>query len=148
LPKYRVRFENHPDRFRVKKCKISTKYTIKHIFIKHPTYFSLRPFVLRSLFCWTGEPFEFFNQQVFICAVFILHYFIRSNVLLTTIKCVLMGSEAGQMTESQNHNEHLEFTGIIGILARAIPVFFMWKLLSENYLHFGHSLFSILPSQS
>jgi len=61
---------------------------------------------------------------------------------------ILRGSEAGQVTESQNHNEHLEFTVIIGIMARAIPVFLMWKHLSENYLKFGHSLFSILPSQS
>jgi hypothetical protein len=51
-------------------------------------------------------------------------------MLLTTMEYAthtprLRGSEAGQITESQNHNEHLEFTGIIGIMARAIPVFLM-----------------------
>ena len=60
----------------------------------------------------------------------ILYYYISCKMLLTTMEYAthtprLRGSEAGQITESQNHNEHLEFTGIIGIMARAIPVFLM-----------------------
>jgi hypothetical protein len=50
LLKYIERFKTHHDRLRMNKyCKISTKYIIKNIFIKHPTYFSILPFVLKSL---------------------------------------------------------------------------------------------------
>jgi hypothetical protein len=62
-PKCIERFKTHHDSLRMNTyCKISTKYIIKNIFIKHPTYFSVLPFVLKSLKMLTGEQLEIFNE--------------------------------------------------------------------------------------
>jgi hypothetical protein len=47
LPNYLERFETHHHRLR--KCKISTKHTIKDMFIKHSTYLTVLPFVFKTL---------------------------------------------------------------------------------------------------
>jgi hypothetical protein len=50
LPKYLERRITHHDRLRMNKCcKISRKYTSKNTFFKHPTYFGVLPFVLKSV---------------------------------------------------------------------------------------------------
>jgi hypothetical protein len=50
LPNYLERIETHHEGLRINKCcKIQAKYTVKNTFIIHPTYFSVLPFVLKSL---------------------------------------------------------------------------------------------------